>query len=250
MNVGVAIWHPRFGGRFPTSGDLRRIACLDRGADLHRVKRDLDAIRDIVIGWTDRDNSPLTTLASQFRFDLVVSEPLRARVTDIEFLSESLSRSLLAPDRPTRQQAGDTILDKRFRKGFSAFAKEALANLGILGGDFNISERRGVEPIKIAARFRHQGDMFVWRTLTYAKTDRPTIRKTKAQAIDAENDLLRSLSPYGSARLNIAVRLPEDGGDIERNGIRHWLERHANRIVTFRRAPTMQEADPNLLLAS
>ena len=97
LNLGVAVWHPRMGFRFNRTSGLKRVACIDAGVDLRRLERHLKLIRKILEDWTNPEASPLTELAAQFRHDLVVSSPLNARVTDLDFLCERLSAQLMPP---------------------------------------------------------------------------------------------------------------------------------------------------------
>ena len=249
VNVGVVVWHPRFGWRFPVSDDLKRIACIDREVDLDRVKHDLGVIRETLKDWPKQADSPLVGLALQFRNDLVVSEPLKARVVDIDFTSERLSNSLIAPEHGRTRRSEEAILSKKFRKGFAAFVRESLIHSNVLGGEYNFSVKYYNDPIWIAARFRHQDRLVVWRTLTIAKTDNYGKKKLRAQGVNSENEVLRTIPPYHQARLKIAVRVPENDPDAGDPAMLQWLNRHADGVEIFNRIPTINQNDPALILA-
>src|SRR5262249_39329975 len=156
--------------------------------DLNRVAHDLSVIRRTLMDWPKRADSPLPELALQFRSDLVVSEPLKTRVVDIDFTSERLQSSLIAPEHGRRRRSEEAIPSKRFRKGFAEFAKEALINANIFGGEYNFPVVFGkYEPIWIAARFRQRDRLVVWRTVTIARTDSYTKKLLKAQGVNSEN---------------------------------------------------------------
>lgn len=250
INVGVAIWHPRFGWRLPTSSDLKRIKCLDSDADVARVKRGLEDIRLTLKEWDRRDVSPLPILASRFQHGLVVSEPLNARVTDLDFLSDRLANSLIAPSRPQPKDNKEQVFDKQFRKGFANFARDALTGIGIFGVDRLFSERGGVAPISIAARFDYQNIRHVWRTMSFMRSDSLNAKRTKAKAMDCENSNLRELAIYKHARFGVAVRVYKDDPDTTDTGILRWIDHSADRLETFTGIPTIDSYEPSVLLMS
>jgi hypothetical protein len=248
VNLGVLVWHPRFGSKLSRPNNLKRVSCIDRDADLDRLERDFGVIQQTLDDWSDRELSPLEALSAQFRYDLVVSEPLFARITDVNFISERLMSSLIAPDRPRSVRDRDKILDRAFRKEFSQFARHSLSRLGGVGGRFEFSDRRGDTPIWIAAKFRYNEILYIWRTLAYHISDGIGRKREKAKAMDAENNRLRSSPPYDEARLNLAVRVPPGDNDIDDPQVKDWLGLHADKVLPFHNRPTFDYYDPRILL--
>jgi len=249
VNIGVVVWHPRFGWRFPKADNLKRIACIDRDADLKRIEHDLMTIQQTLIHWgRDRKESPLTELAGQFRHGLVVEEPHNARVTDIDFLTERLSDTLIVANNRKIKPDKDKILDRRFRRSFAGFAKDSLLHLGIFGGEYEFSVQRYNERIWIAARFQHGGHLHVWRTMVFAKSFSYNDKLIRAKAISSENEELRSMPKFRHARLGVAVRVSPDDAEATDQTIDRYITKYADRFQAFSHLPTIDSDDPALIL--
>jgi DUF3037 family protein len=249
VNVGVVVWHSRFGWRFPRSDDLKRITCIDRDADLKRIEHDLKAIHQTLTEhWRDRKESPLAELANQFQHGLVVEEPHNARVTDIDFLTERLSSTLIVLDASKAKSNKDKILDKRFRRGFARFAKDSLLHLGILGGEYEFSVKNYNDRIWIAARFHREGRLHLWRTMAFSKSFSYNDRLLRAKAINSENEELRSNRKYKDARLGVAVRVSPEEPETDDQTIESYILKHADIFKKFDHVPTIGSYDPKLIL--
>ena len=75
---------------------VHRVRVVDEDADLERVRRELRRITEAVVG--AGENSPLGSLASEYRHSLVVTEPMKARIQDPGFTLERLYTCLMAPE--------------------------------------------------------------------------------------------------------------------------------------------------------
>jgi hypothetical protein len=222
INLGVLVWHPFLGHNLRFAKSLQRVRCIDETADLDRLHGSLKRIEDIMEGWPSADRSPLAALASEFRHGLVVSGPLQARVCSPACTLERIYTALVRPEPFMRASS-----THQFARAFVARIKAALKSEGIRDVRTNFNEEETFQPVRVAAWYNHRGEQYLWRAFSFAPM-RLEQQLQAAKAIHAENQDLKGLAKYQTARLRVAVQLPKPEARADWPKAANWLRRQAD----------------------
>jgi hypothetical protein len=236
VNLGVLVWHPRFGAKFHFIKGISRVRTVDEGADLERVRRTLEHVTKVLSEWPKGSDSPLEKLASEFRHRLIVESPMNARICDPDFTVERLSSSMLPPEPFARSSTA-----VQFANAFVSRLTKRLQEKGVKGFRTNYNEQETFQPIRIAAFYKQKAIEHLWRTASFAALNKPEEQLTLAKAIYAENTEVRSLRKYKNAELSLAVQMPKPQNRSEWSKSVSWLKREAEHVTIFEDRQSIDE---------
>jgi len=246
VNLGVLVWHPVRGAQARITWDLQRVRCIDEGVDLERVRTDLKSINDVLTGWDQEEQSPLTYPTSAFRHGLMVSKPMNARIQDSAFTAERLYSSLVAPAAPYARASTTT----QFTNSFVAILKQILSGSSIGHPRFNYTEEETFQPVRVAASYAVRTDFYIWRTTSFASLDTTDRQLTAAKAFHAENADLMGLDKYQAAKLGLVVQMPKPSAQADFAKALDWLYRDTKRVELVVDQHSLEQKMPSLVLVS
>jgi hypothetical protein len=208
VSLGVAVWHPTYGGDFKHKSDLKLLRYIDADADENRIEYQFSIIKASVEEPTHGDRSPLEELSARFRHGLVVGEPLEASGPSLDALLERLWNCLVSPDSPPKSRASYAT-DKTFTRSFLESFNSMQMSEDLIGLKEDYVEKRTFKPVKIAASYVIDGHEDIWRAFSFRNTPGAAGHQTtKAKAIVLDGRELMNLDQRGRIRLKIAVQLP------------------------------------------
>jgi hypothetical protein len=228
VNLGILVWHPRFGAKCRFIKGISRVRTVDEGADLERLRHTLERITKMLSNWPEGSGSPLEKLASEFRHRFIVEAPMNARICDLDFTVERLCSSLLPPEPFARSSTA-----VQFANAFVSRLTKRLNDKGVKELRTNYSEKDTFQPIKIAAFYKLKTIEHLWRTASFAPLNKPEEQLTLAKAIFAENTEVKSLRKYRNAQLSLAVQMPKPQNRSDWSKSLSWLKRQAQLVEVF-----------------
>jgi len=241
LNLGVAVWHPLYGGDFKFKSDLRCLDCIDPDADTANIENEFESIRSSLGGHGTSARSPLDDIANKYQHGLVVTSPCEATGASVDALMERLWGNLVAPDRPTRvksPQASDKIFTRSFLDALTKVPR--IADVIALKVDY--VEKRTFKPVKIAASYVVGDHEDIWRAVTFRNLSSGH-QANKAKAIFADSLEILGLDKGHRAHLKIAVQIPRPeylGGEWDSS--LDWLQREAETVVPVEDGKPFTEA--------
>jgi hypothetical protein len=241
VNLGVLVWHPFLGSEVRFAKSLQRVRCVDDGADLDRMRKELERIQTTVQKWSDNDRSPLEPLAAEFRHGLVVSEPSNARICSPASTLERLYSSLVSPEPFARASS-----NRQFARAFAGRFKAVLEEKRVKEFQTDFTEKETFQPIRVAAWYKRKRESFLWRAFSFAAFHSGEQQLLAAKAIHAENVDLKALPKYSRSHLAIAVQLPKPGARASWMDSSKWLERKSDRVEIFEDRQSLEEKVPQL----
>jgi hypothetical protein len=242
VNLGVVVWHPVLGFDLRIAKNLQRVRCIDEGADMDRVRAALERVRETVSHWSRVDQSPLACLAEEFRYNLVVTPPLNARVCSPSCTLERLYTSLIAPEPFIRASS-----TRYFSLAFAARLKTALREQGVGDVQTDFFEEETFQPVRVTALYRRGKTRYMWRAFSFATYKRLDQQLLAAKAIYAENADLKSLPKYRDSSLAVAVQMPKPDARADWPRASEWLHRGTERVELFEDKRSLEEKIPELV---
>jgi len=242
VNIGVLVWHPWLGRQWRFAKNLQRVRSIDENADLDRLRRDLDAIQETLDSWDRIDHSPLAVLASEFRYSLVVNQPLGVRVQDPAFTLERFFGMLVAPE-PFMRASSTVQFTRALVSQLGGLAKTA----GAQDIRVNYVEEETFQPVRVAVSYRSESAMVLWRAVSFASVAGFEQQVTVAKACYADNADLKTLPKYKDAKLAMAVQVPKPADRADFPRALDWLHRDTDLVEVFESRDSIPQKLPQLL---
>ncbi len=226
INLGVLVWHPLYGCVFRPPKNFSRIRAIDESVEIARVRSAVDHIKEVAETCSPGDDSPLEHLSLQFRHDLIVTRPVKARMQDPLSTLERLSSTLLPPE-PTYQRASST---RQFSNSLVSYFKSELKKWRVSEFQSNFMEEETFKPVPVTASFTVSSETYLWRAFSFASLGDRNKQLMLARSIVAENTLLKRLDKYSEARLIVVAQMPKPQARADWKESLEWLNYQADAV--------------------